>query len=351
MGETFLESRLAPRAVLLGIVAGFTSCCLLGYLGPRTNIYTDFGRFHVHVSPSTQYFPTASQMRTLGQEQLKKDKTLVIVSGSSVFYGTGQSDEQLWTRRLQEELGDDFVVLNLAMPAGNPQEFGSLAVEMLSRDYEQVTNVAPQSFHGSTPDPDGYQYRYLYWDAFIKGLLPPNPERESRMAEIVKDRIKDPKTGDAFREFLRQVHCDRFLRFQDCWTRIAYEDIGTVWTPYLDRSFLKPRRSFGDQTPPASPLQHRYPPHEYDQAMAIVRRADLATTCIPRYTVMLQFQFPPPHRQRTLLVAVPHSPYYLQRLNPKEQEVYYSFFSTYVRVLEEAGFPAFNACIDFTEAD
>ena len=42
----------------------------------------------------------------------------MIVGGSSVLNGAGQSPRRLWTRALARRLGREFVVINLALRAG-----------------------------------------------------------------------------------------------------------------------------------------------------------------------------------------------------------------------------------------
>jgi hypothetical protein len=350
MGPTFLERLLAPRAVLLGAVAGFISCCLVGYLGPRTNIYTGFTRFHTYTIPGTFFYPTAAQLRALGREE--PEKILVVIGGSSIFHGAGQSAEELWTVRLQEELGNGYRVLNLAMPAGSTHELGAVTAEMLTKEHRKVIYVANVNSLGSNADPDGAVYRYIFWDAASKGMLQPNPERDARVAEAIAARRADPRTAVTFPEFLRQVECDRVCRFQDCWTLITYQELGTVWSAYLDRKFLKPRRSFPDDSAPAQPMASRYPPHQQELARNALRTCvTIGTTPIPAYTQIYKNQFAPPNRERTLLVAVPFSPHYVRQLPPQEQEVYYGFFPPFVQSLRQAGFASDMALMDATPED
>lgn len=352
MGEvTFLERLLAPRAVLLGAAIGFGGCVAAGHLGARSNVYPGFDRFNIYISPQNQHYPTASQLRELGRARADGGQILVVVGGSSVFHGAGQSAEELWTRRLQEELGDGFAVLNLAMPAGAPHEFGAYAAEMLARDHEKVIYVAPVSSSGCGEDPDGYLYRYLYWDAYTKGMLPPNPAREERLAKLNQARRNDPKTGPEYKEFMRRIHCDRYLRFQDCWTRVTVEHGGIVWTPFLDRSFWKPRASFADTAAPAPPLATRYLPQHHDVAMTVVRNVSTQTPHVAVQTATLQSHFPSPARERTVLVVVPYSPHYVEQLTSAEREAYHAFFPVMLKSLEGGGFPAVHALDRPTASD
>ena len=59
----------------------------------------------------------------------------MIVGGNSILHGYGQNADQIWTRHLQELLGDRYCVLNLAMRGGFPAEFAGPIAEALSSRY------------------------------------------------------------------------------------------------------------------------------------------------------------------------------------------------------------------------
>ena len=61
-----------------------------GYLAGRRNCYQDFERFHNYINIGTLYYPTASQVRSLGKAMLDPDKIIVVVGGSSILHGSGQ---------------------------------------------------------------------------------------------------------------------------------------------------------------------------------------------------------------------------------------------------------------------
>src|SRR5262249_38079452 len=118
-GSSF-ERLLAPWALLVGVAAAFLGCCLAGHLASRRNHLHHFGRFHLMRPPEPLYYPTVGQVRQFARSHYDRDKVLVIVGGSSVLHGTGQRAGHVWTDRLQEELGDGYQILNLALRGGRP---------------------------------------------------------------------------------------------------------------------------------------------------------------------------------------------------------------------------------------
>src|SRR5204863_7293825 len=113
--------------LLLGVVAAFLGCCLAGRLASRRNHVDQFQRYHAFTSPQTLYYPPARAVRALARSRLDPNKVVVVVGGNSIMQGFSQAPDEVWTRRLQEQLGDEYQVLNLALPGCTVVEFGTTA--------------------------------------------------------------------------------------------------------------------------------------------------------------------------------------------------------------------------------
>src|SRR4051794_38888323 len=98
----WLEGGLRPRALLWGVALSFLASSLAGLACSRALVIKDFLRFHVYLTPSALFYPTASQVRQVARAKLDRGKVAVIVGGSSRFFGSGQSPEGLWSKKLQE---------------------------------------------------------------------------------------------------------------------------------------------------------------------------------------------------------------------------------------------------------
>src|SRR5438045_8141064 len=100
------ERLVAPWALLLGVAAAFLGCCAAGRLAGSRNHIHHLERFHALVGPDTLYYPTVCEMCQLARSRLDPGKVVVIIGGSSVLHGTCQTADEVWTRRLQDDLGD-----------------------------------------------------------------------------------------------------------------------------------------------------------------------------------------------------------------------------------------------------
>jgi hypothetical protein len=346
------ESRLAPRALLAGAACAFLACCLAGARLSRSNPFVNFERFHRLIAAEGLFYPTARQVRALGRDLLPPDKVAVVVGGNSIMHGHGQRSEGLWTKALQAELGDGYRVLNLAVPSAGLAEFGGVAAEVLGRDHPRLLFLSSVSSAGIPLDMDGKLYRSFYWDARYRGLLLDGPERVAWEREVRRQRQDD----EAFAELQRELRLDRYTYSRDLWTRLAYTHFGTVWSPAhvfslwhgRPQPFWGPRRRCEWPEPGPLPLPLRYPAAWDAQALAVVR--DWADHGAPFFVgpnapvpVLLRAWFPAPCRGRTLLLVLPDSPYYVERLTPAERARYHEVLRLAVTVAEQTGFAALGA--------
>ncbi len=315
------ESCLSPRALLFGIACSFVACCLAGWLLSQRNPFVGFERFLPHIAPDSLFYPTISQVRALACEKLDTEKIAVVVGGNSVTYGVGQRAEYLWTKRLQEELGEKYRVINLAMRGATPGEFGAVAAEVLSRDYPRLIYLAVLGGGSVRKIPDGSPpYRYFFWDAYYRDLLLHDPEREGDLRDACNQREHDAD----FAELRWQMRLDRFTHARDLWTSLAYERFSTVWCSLVGRSWWMPRKVYGDEERGGLvPFDSRYPPARDAIELAIVRYFSQIGPSLydgPQAPVPegLRAVFPAPCRHRTLVLLCHESPYYVRRLTPEE---------------------------------
>src|SRR5205814_1245403 len=94
-------------------------------------------------------------------------KTLVVLGGNSVFNGSGQKVPELWSRLLQDELGEAYHVINFSAPGAGPVDTGGVVLQILAREYPRiifVTNTEPGYYAPS----ENSAYSYLFWDAYCK---------------------------------------------------------------------------------------------------------------------------------------------------------------------------------------
>jgi hypothetical protein len=377
---------VAPWALFAGLAAGFTACCLAGRLAAGRNPFEGFQRFHPLLAPETLFYPTACQVRALAQSRLDPHKIAVVVGGSSILHGARQTVAQVWTKKLQALLGDQYQVINLGFRGAWTAEFGATAAEMLAKDYPKlilVSDLHPGLFQ---TDPDGVQYKYFFWDANCKGLLLADPARDARLGELAgeAERLEQEigrgtmqksglLTAEQQAELRAQMRLDSRLYFRDLWNTLAYTHFFTVWTAPArlfaasagqdDEWFTSPRQVFRDGDPGSPP-----PPARDEGNPAVVQglHEHLPGLCERRsgrwkenrtsgdwrtFDRWVVTAFPPEVRPRTLLLVTWFSPYLLGRLSAEEQVCYARVSGLTRRHLERAGFPTLEVGRGYTPAD
>jgi lysophospholipase L1-like esterase len=350
---TFL-ARLAhrPFPIFLGVAVGFLSCCVAGRVAARQQPIKNFTRFHMGISPNTHYYPTFSQTLNMAREHAKPGKTLVIVSGNSIFNGVGQRPEHLWTLHLQHVLGDDFVVLNLAVRAGTQEEFGALIADRLTADGVPVILVCC----GKPKGWDGGTYRYLFWDAWGKGLLPPDPRRDHWLTnEFATQNANDQNVLEKRRGGL----VDGAVYFRDLWNYVAYKHRGTVWTPLKYPNFWEPHSRSVDNEPGATiPFEVCNNPSQEADIFTNMRKV----TNTPQAEALMAGQYEPmgdyhmatiPDRlhDRTLQVIPLAGAYFRKRMPPDELARYHEIHCRYRDALLRAGIQAQLVGENFADTD
>jgi hypothetical protein len=364
-----LERLVVPAPLLAGALLSFVACCVLGRILSHHNQYKFFTRFHRYIQPETLYYPTASQVRGLARDRLDPEKIAVVVGGNSILNGVGQREREVWTRKLQKLLGEDYRVLNLAMVGAQPSEFGGVTAEILAKDYRRLIYVADLGSSTSSGDPDGLLYRYFFWDAHFKGMLPLDPDRDQRLVEIETDRAKK---DSVFAELKTGRRLDGTLFFQDLWTTCALKKRNTVWTPQMaGKPFTAPRQTFADpEVRVRSVREARLEPDE--RSLDIVRGCAVGFPGLvlgkllppvgAREGVKLDPDlsplarnaracFPPEVRSHSLLLVLRDSPHVVNRLEPPLKADYDWAQANAARMLELAGFASLAVGQDFTEDD
>ena len=322
---------ISPIALCLGVAVGFLGCSVVGRLWSRENIYQNYVRLHPFLEQETSYYPTSSQLAAIARAQCPptSSKTLVILGGNSVFNGSGQKTDELWSRVLQEELGSAYHVVNFAAPGAGVVDNGGVVFEMLAREYPRllfVTNTEPSYY----PPADRSAYAYLFWDAYYKGALTDDADRATRL-----DR--DPQTED-WREFKTGRRLNGILYFNDLWTGVAYRHTSTVWTSWLkERSFHARGRlpdwyderyrrkkwkqlNYEEMAPElltALRARKSIAPERFRQSEdgSWTQTDDSLRTEAEQITALL----PKPLRSRALVVFTPANPWLLERLAPEER--------------------------------
>src|SRR4051812_4776672 len=118
---------VSPWPVLLGALASFVACCVLGLLSTHRNHLRHVDQFHYFLGPQCQYYPTAPQVRELARSQLPQDRVAAVIAGNAILAGAGpfESPAGCGRHKLRRSRGDRYKVASLAMAGARPADFGA----------------------------------------------------------------------------------------------------------------------------------------------------------------------------------------------------------------------------------
>jgi len=346
-----------PSWFLGGVAIGLAALAFLGRQAGRTDYHPDFIRLVTAVTPEDNYYPTVDELCSIVRTKCSPDQVLVIVGGNSILAGVWQPAAELWSEKLQADLGPRYAVVNLAFRGSEPTDGGAVIAEALRREYPRQIYVANEALvtgedtYGSDP------YRFLFWQAYFSGRLMRFPIRDFRVREYLLDKVRRKESLDIV---IREL-ADRVLRFHDLWNRIGYEHFFTVPNMYGGAipELLAPRRDFPDEERDVTDPELAdkwYPPSSEAAELAIVRG-----TCQLTYEMTpggvwemtpatrsemhrtLMEAFPDPLKGRTLILISRSSPHYISQLTPLEQAHYDQAARETVAIWKDVGYP----CIDY----
>ncbi len=322
-----------PVTLLAGALLGLVALAWAGRTVTARDWHRDFVRFHPLIAPESQYEPTVAEMRAIVRARCRPDQILVLVGGNSIFQGIGQPVEKLWSRRLQELLGDKYAVVNLAFRGSSPTDAGALVAESLRVEYPRqvyLANVPP--FKGASPA-GSLDYAFMLLDARAKGWLLDLPARD----EVIADWLSRPDLYPRIREQRLGARLDAVLWFRELWnwwSVTRFFTFPTAHTPQLARAY-RPRRGFSDAEPDFQAMPFR---ERFSSRVAAIEMQITRNTTAPYYEpdgrggwkavphMQAEFEgyartaFADQLKARTLIVISSNSPYYLRRLTAAEQE-------------------------------
>ena len=304
---------LELRYFLIGAVMSFGGLSIAGWLATEKNMFASFQRSHQSISVESLFYPTSRQLVALAKEKLDPAKISVVVAGSSVMRGNGQSEKELWSLYLQKELGETFQVLNLSVNGGGPGGQGLYMAEWLLNQGRKVIFVSDISIVGVGLSPDnGATYRGLFFDANSRGYLTEFPERTDLVNKSL--RASDPAS---LTEHWIKASLNSYFNFNDLWTFVGYKYFSTVWTSLTIGDPWGPRKRFPDAEANCDgPSAYK---NYYNEEMNIMRGFANAKPPGNDVDAAVAATIPPSMKPRSIFVVNRYSPFYYQKMNLEEQ--------------------------------
>jgi len=334
-------------------------CSLAGRWASSVDLYGDRVRFMRKISPEGYVFPTPENVIRFVEGKAPGDTILVLVGGSSKMLGTGQKNEFLWTKCLQEDLGRDYSVVNLGLRGARPAAFLLPMAEILSKTYPHMIVVADAAASKwLTPT-----YSYFLWQCRVDGLLRENPSRDRELMSSLKN---GPEFDWLYgKELLLGSLFERVIFSKNLWNFIGYNYFFPVYSPLADDvypkdpQFIARKEIFDDEYP--YDIGKKVPERFFPNLDLYLETTRKTSSQVGRDSSGGR-RFMDPYvndpsfgrmvaeeqgRSRYLLLNVSISPYVLSKLPPPEKEDYIFAMNQQSKLLLQDGFEALSLGTDY----
>lgn len=330
-----MRFRLQRRPFFSGLIWGLALLATLGATVRPQHLYDQFLRFHPFMSIESSFFPTAREIEQLVHAGDDQDRSVyVVVGGSSVLHGVGQAASLVWTRRLQEELGPKFRVINLAQRAGAPLEFGNVGAELLIKQGRPVIFVAD----GRSDTFGGYlehgKYVRVLFEGWLRNDLLPWPARDRFLSSAFFSPI------EAFRRDAWGAAFDRVLNYNDLWSWLTFEHVGTLWNAFLVNESFRARRLFHDPELSPDAIKASPRPDLHSAVLKLFRHSlrPLDSSYWDTVEHLLKTTMPSQLRHVTLAVLDLNDPDSMRELTDEERRLYRAQVVGWGARLKQLGF-------------
>jgi hypothetical protein len=353
-----------PRWLLAGVLLGLGLMAWLGRRAASSDYHPRFTRFFPAISPEASYYPTVGEMSAIVRARCRPDQVLVIVGGNSVLHGVWQPAEMLWSRKLQDLLGEHYVVINFAFRGAQPTDGGAVLAEVLRKEYPKLIYIANEKAATGIFPLGGETYRSIFWEAYFGGMLLSDPARNASVRDLLFNHMGWARTT----ELAGSAYLDRVLRFHDFWNRMAIETINTVPSLYATAppGMFSPRKLFSDQERDGTvlTLDERYLPSVRAREMEILRATAglfyertaeggwrMREADRVRIAGYYQTAFPASLHARTMLLIGRDSSFFRAQLTPAELARDEQAIGDAVAMLRAQGYAALDYGKDFSIED
>lgn len=309
----WLERVIQPKVFLVFFFIGVAGASCAGALLTSGSMFESFKRVNYYIGGETLFNITARQLHGLLSE-IPEDKVIVVVGGTSRFFGVGQSLDHLWSNKLQDLLGDDYKVVNLALRSGRPDQFGNHAAEAMIAAGRKVIYVADihvtERFQPAGTFPS---YYYIFYDAAARGLLLPSPGRDAALSAF------EAANSETVFDLKVRALANSFLNFDDLWTYVGYKYVFLAWSDLTKDDPFMARKLWPDPETDRS----LYDFYSIADMMKYVGTftAPLSSPSINALEASVSV-LPEPLRRRTIMATIKLSPYYTDRLPPDQHASY-----------------------------
>lgn len=295
-------------------------------------------------SPTTNFFPTIRQQLKWAKQQTSKQKTTVIIGGSSFLLGTGQPVEQSTAAYLQNELGPKYSVVNLAVRGGGAFGQGLYVASQLMKEGYKVIFVSDINPGYAPPFENDSPYAYSYWQARYSGYLWDVPKYD---LEIPNPNIWSKKSMLAI--------LNKYLYVQELANYVSYNYIKFNNSSVAGLPSLAPLKTWEDREIVIPYAERHLDPKveaaHFELALSYAKRDYITDANYREVAAKYRQGINRAGGMRTILIPCESNPRYLKPISKELLNNYYSIIDKQIEAMRKVGLEANSGCRDFIDQD
>lgn len=348
--------RIQPGPFFAGLLLGAVTMLGLGQWAKRHDTFGDRIRFFQAVSPERGIYPTIDNLAAFVRGKADPKKILVLVAGSSICLGIGQPEEDLWSRKLQEKLGQDFCVVNVSFRSNRFNLVGIPLMERLRQEFPRYIFISDLWPLEMEPVPlrsqsRRFPYNYIAWQELAYRLLRGKPTAFQQAQD--EYLAAAPAQRSFMQEQILAGLWEAATGASSIWNWVGYRFLFTA-NPFLYPIRPVVLKRDDERKEVFLPSPQRFQSNLIKELEALDGQIRAAKTFLQSPKISTDATQDPSHafwgnvsKLRTIFLISSWASYYLNQMPPEDQSVYEAFIERQAARLRTLGFGTVVLGLDY----
>ena len=326
----------------IGLLCSLLIVSTLGRITIEKAQFPQLKRFWTMQSPAVNFFPTARQVTAWAVQQVRVDQKIIVIGGSSVLLGNGQKVSQTVSTNLQKLLGDDYLVLNLAVRGGASFGQGFYVAAFLNSQGYDVTYISEMNPGYLPPIQNNPPYEYFFWQALHAGLI--------SMENLSVSKISPNNLTKA--NIMAWINSK--LYFMELANYVSYNMINLNHSETAGEIWLQPLKKYADDEI-VVPYKDRHTNIDLERAfqerVTAVARINLTPRQLHETAVGYKKYFELNGLSNSIMMLCKDDPRYIDNLNLGDKKNYFNNINGQMNAFAEIGLRTAFLCSQLSDSD
>lgn len=326
----------------VGLLCSLLVVSTLGRITIEKAQFPQLKRFWTMQSPAVNFFPTARQVTAWAVQQVGIDQKIIVIGGSSVLLGNGQRVSQTVSANLQKLLGNDYLVLNLAVRGGASFGQGFYVASFLKSQGYDVTYISEMNPGYLPPVQNNPPYEYFFWQAIQAGLIP----KENLLVTKISPKIYTKENIMAW--------INNRLYFMELANYVSYNFINLNHSQTAGEIWLQPLNKYPDNEI-IVPYKDRHTNIDLERAfqerVTAVARINLTTKQLQETALGYEKYFEVNGLLNSVMMLCKDDPRYISNLNLGDKKNYFNNIYRQMNAFAEIGLKTAFLCSELDDSD